>query len=179
MLFLHRANRCRRALAKRHPERELRLCQRRGHVNPSAVGTRDFGGDVASPARPPGRMVETDAPSLRTGSARPHWRPTIRICRLARSRARRSVVRPRAKSSTLSISADIRATLFCINPRISPAGSFWFSFVSILAPATCRSSSACPDAPAGDRSRTRCRRMSGSTTRREISNAGTKTKSGA
>jgi hypothetical protein len=43
--------------------------------------------------------------------------------------------RPRAKSSTLSISADIRATLFCISPRISLAASFGSSLVSILAPA--------------------------------------------
>jgi len=36
--------------------------------------------------------------------------------------------------------ADIRATLFCINPRISPAGSFWSSFVSILVPAAIEAS---------------------------------------
>jgi hypothetical protein len=34
------------SLLKRHPERESRLCRRRGHLNPSAVGTRDFRGDV-------------------------------------------------------------------------------------------------------------------------------------
>jgi hypothetical protein len=44
--FLHRANRGHRALLKRHPEAELRLCRRRGDVNRSAVGTRDFGIDV-------------------------------------------------------------------------------------------------------------------------------------
>jgi hypothetical protein len=46
----------------------------------------------------------------------------------------------RPESSTLSISADIRATLFCINPRIPLAASFWSAFVSILAPAAIEAS---------------------------------------
>jgi hypothetical protein len=46
----------------------------------------------------------------------------------------------RPESSTLSISADVRATLLCINPRISLAASFWSAFVSILAPAAIEAS---------------------------------------